>query len=392
MSTYIGLYYPYFHFPGDEWVVFSALYWDKLARIVPRRYPTRRDSQLVKELSQEGGFIFNFEPGYAELQSVTEPFVALIDANRPDLQKHYGLEHAQEWPDNEYTIAVAPEGSNQKLAYVNIGKLDPGLISSLFEHNLATPINPQDYQWIGMHPKLANVYMSALAEVIAERGQASPLAIDVQNYFAVGGLTFERLSQVLLDEADLGSRSATAAEAESVLAMMSIKAVMPKDIRKISAEQIMRIREKRSGEMGKFHQFLKGIVAGLDGLEKIQLNKFLRYHLEVEYDRQIKPSMDELEESLRSLGIDVAHNVFTLDMKVPALLTSLGIAMVNPYWGITSAAALGLGKILADTRKRMRTEIKNSDVAYLWYLQQDLTPANSVQGLLRNLRRLFIGT
>jgi hypothetical protein len=51
MPAHIGLYFPYFHFPNDDWVKVSALYWDKLYRIVPYGYQTKRDSDLVKALS-----------------------------------------------------------------------------------------------------------------------------------------------------------------------------------------------------------------------------------------------------------------------------------------------------------------------------------------------------
>jgi hypothetical protein len=53
MDTYSGLYYPFIHFKDEQWLKLSALYWDKMARIVPAKYPTE-DGATVKELS---GFI-----------------------------------------------------------------------------------------------------------------------------------------------------------------------------------------------------------------------------------------------------------------------------------------------------------------------------------------------
>ena len=35
MAT-IGLYHPFIHFKDDDWLKLSALYWDRMARIVPQ--------------------------------------------------------------------------------------------------------------------------------------------------------------------------------------------------------------------------------------------------------------------------------------------------------------------------------------------------------------------
>ena len=53
MSAQIGLFFPYFHFPSDEWVKVAALYWDKMYRIVPYGYGTLRDTKVVKGLADE---------------------------------------------------------------------------------------------------------------------------------------------------------------------------------------------------------------------------------------------------------------------------------------------------------------------------------------------------
>jgi hypothetical protein len=50
MESYQALYYPYVHFKNDAWVKLSALYWDKLKRIVPEGYPTE-DSATVRGLA-----------------------------------------------------------------------------------------------------------------------------------------------------------------------------------------------------------------------------------------------------------------------------------------------------------------------------------------------------
>ena len=64
-----GLYYPFIHFKDDGWLKLTALYWDKMARIVPSSYRRvgdsrvvlERDSYVTRELA-EIDFIRNLSP------------------------------------------------------------------------------------------------------------------------------------------------------------------------------------------------------------------------------------------------------------------------------------------------------------------------------------------
>src|SRR3989304_1556073 len=143
MTAHIGLYFPYFHFPNDEWLKVSSLYWDKVYRIVPKNYRTDRDTEIVN-------------------------------------------------PN-------APPTVDRRLAHIFHKKFDYELVGMLIKTGLAMHDDSTGHiDWIGMHPKLANVYMAALADMLANRTQTNPLTNEAINYFAVGGFTFERLAQVLL--------------------------------------------------------------------------------------------------------------------------------------------------------------------------------------------------
>ncbi|MFF4398613.1 hypothetical protein [Streptomyces sp. NPDC001480] len=49
----MGLYYPYIHFRGEQWLKLAALYWPRIARVVPDGY-TVRDSRTTAILTQAG--------------------------------------------------------------------------------------------------------------------------------------------------------------------------------------------------------------------------------------------------------------------------------------------------------------------------------------------------
>ena len=231
MSAQIGLYFPYFHFPNDAWVKVAALYWDKMYRIVPHGIATKRDTNVVTQFCKgQAPFIANIQPGefYEDLNEIKLEFLKLIENHTEELLKYYGIKNRNNWPDNSYTKKYAPN-ANPKLAYIYSEKIEDELKRLLLKRKLGTLRSDSgpDYQWIGMHPRLANVYMAALAERLAKRTQSNPVTPDNLNYFSVSGFTFERLSQVLLQHAKIAPGKLTEDEIESRLASIAFRAVMP---------------------------------------------------------------------------------------------------------------------------------------------------------------------
>lgn len=396
MSTHIGLYFPYFHFPNDEWVKLAALYWDKMARIIPDGYAPRRDTDMIKALSKEELFIINETPGGVQELVKTE-FLKLVTDHKKELIRLYRISERSDWPDHYYTVQYAPTGANPKLSYIYLTKIEKELTDVLCSLKLGTLRSDTgaDYQWVGMHPKLANVYMAALAETMAKTRGIHPVAYDTDNYFAVAGFTFERLAQVLLEDAKITSSGPTTQEAESLLATIAIKTIMPKDIGRVSIDKILRIREKRSGELGRFQTFVQDTVSNLPELESVKVNEFVYYHLEAEYKKQIKPQLEDLEEVMKLNGIETVSGILNLEVKMPSLLAGLsaltGVTILNPLLGATATVALGLLKIIADKRKAYKDALDKSDVAYLLHLQEGLTPETSLKGLTSRARQLTFG-
>jgi hypothetical protein len=72
-----GLYYPYVHFREERWLKMAALYWPRLARIVPPGF-TVHDSEIVRRLAEELDFTIDLNPGPA-ISSVAPAFRAALD-------------------------------------------------------------------------------------------------------------------------------------------------------------------------------------------------------------------------------------------------------------------------------------------------------------------------
>lgn len=99
-----ALYYPFIHFKDDSWLKLSALYWDRMARIVPKSYRQRgdgehvleRDSETTRRLADEADFIRNLSPS-----EVTYPvsllFERLLTRHAEELRARYDVRTRHEW-------------------------------------------------------------------------------------------------------------------------------------------------------------------------------------------------------------------------------------------------------------------------------------------------------
>jgi hypothetical protein len=200
MATYVGLYYPFIHFKDEGWLKLTALYWDRMKRIVPTGADLH-DGPEVKTLI-DAGFVENELPDKAA-SAIAPAFRELVAAHGDTLRAQLGVANSATWPDDPYTKLYAPPGSDTKLAYIFGEEMHQDLLQDLHACELTTE-RTGDPRWIGMHPRLANLYMMALAEAMAP-GVAAPLTDETFDHIAISGLTMERLAAALLDQPALAT-------------------------------------------------------------------------------------------------------------------------------------------------------------------------------------------
>src|SRR5919199_3716249 len=228
MTNYQALYYPFIHFKDDRWVKLAALYWDKLGRIVPYDYATE-DSDTVKAL---GSFVTTLRPDWVN-PAFGESFADFITEYAPKLSAKYGLHLRDSWPSlpeaQRPPKPGGPSGNDPRLGYIYYEKLSDDVRDAMLSSGLASTDTRGD-QWIGMHPRLAGVYMTALAEQLSADRGLRPLTDEARDHVAVSGLSTARLAEVLLDDVSLVDASPTDTEVETVLVSIAFEAVVPKDI------------------------------------------------------------------------------------------------------------------------------------------------------------------
>ena len=98
---------------------------------------------------------------------------------------------------------------------------------------------------------------------------------------------------------------------------------------------------------------------------------------------------------MNEIGIETIPLVLNMEFKIPTLLAKGGLltgaTLANPILGGTAAVAMGLLKIVGDKRKAIESTIKESDVAYLMQVRDELTPVGSLEWLNIQSRKLLFG-
>lgn len=388
METYSALYYPFIHFKDDRWVKLAALYWDRLGRIVPQGYTTE-DSDTVRALGQ---FIQTLRPDWVRPQ-FGETFVEFVDQYGDDLRGKYHIDFRTQWgevpPERRPPLAGGPSGTDPRLGYVFYEKMSEEVRKALMNSRIALP-DQSDPRWIGMHPKLALVYMTALADQLAGEQGLYPLTDETVDHLAVSGCTLERLAQALLDDVNLVGNKANAREVETVAASISLQTVLPHDIGQVPIDKILSFRDKYPAERAAFQEGVADFVKPREWLKDVKDPQALSQRLQDEYDKEFKPKVVELRDKLREVGIDAVWGCFNVKTLLPPFVgvaaPALGLTL-NPLAAALAGIAWGLIPVLRDKRKIMKETLRSSPVAYLMRVEEELKPQTLKNWIWRDARK-----
>jgi len=385
VASHFGLYYPFIHFKDEGWLKLTALYWDGMMRIVPTG-ARLRDSDEVKRLV-DAEVVRNVSPTQWA-SSIAPAFRELVATHGDTLNARLGVEGRAEWPDDPYTRLYAPTGSDTKLAYVFDEKIDVGLLSDLFACKLVTT-RTGDPRWIGMHPRLANLYMMSLAEAVARGVGAHPLTDEAFDHIAVSGLTIERLAAALL-EAPALAHAHDDREVEEHMASLALRYVVPASPADLSAAQIVEFRDRFAEERGLFQAEIAKLTAGLAYLNNVTDVREVERHLVNEYEKTLAPRLERLRVGLRRAGIDTVESTigssFALPAGAAALLAAAGMALAQPL-AAAAGIAFGTWTIWRKLGKAREGVLKPSPEAYLYQASQFLTPEGLTSRITADSRR-----
>ncbi len=382
-SPKIGLYYPYIHFRDEEWLRTSLLYWDRMARIVPSGYPPH-DSPTVKRLTDDFDFIDNVNPDYGILDAVGGPFIELIRGRGDELRGRFRLTGTPQGPITVEGIPVHAE--------ILAPKLSDELRNALRESGLtADRADTSGIASFYLHPELANVYMTALAQAMASAAKCQLVSDDARGHVAAGGLTVARLGELLLD---LDRQALGSTEVETQMALFALRIALPKGLKDVPLDKLFALRERHREELNAYQRFVSDLVRSdgpLADLAEIQAPERLHSHLKAYYAKRFAPELKRLRRSFRWLGVDVANSVMSI--RLPEAITlgaSIGAATLQPVF---AGVALGLAvlKVARTARTEARRTVEEAPTAFLMYAGEELTAKDMVNRLLLGGRHALLG-
>jgi hypothetical protein len=411
----LGLYYPFIQFRSDSWLKLAALYWDRIGRIVPPGY-ILQDSDTVRRLQGELGFISNLAPSRRELDSVSTEFLELLTERSLELVDLYGVQGAaltgpgpvgQSWPPPwsnlggplffgpQWRAPVDPSlvrGADPRLSYIYAsGKMTPQLESALIDAGLGVPVRAHGL--IGMHPQLAFVYMHSLADKMASSVMC-PLTDDDFDHVAAG-CAAGRIAAALLDFKTSQEAPDGDAEGPSLeFAMLALRSVIPKDISSLPAQKIIEIRRRHLEELVAFQQAVQTITNSVPEATSVNSEVGAMY-LQALYEKTLEPELRRLKSSLNRSGIDSVFGAMSVKVQAPQLIMSgaaifgIGALHLNPVMMGAGAAVMCLIPRFRRQRAAAQRLRAQSPAAYLLRLEEELTPASLASDMVAKARRLM---
>ncbi|MGI5146851.1 DUF6236 family protein [Plantactinospora sp. CA-294935] len=384
MSTYLGLYYPFIHFRDEAWLKLTSLYWDGMGRIVPAGY-SLRDSGTVREF-KDGGYIRDWRPS-----SQAEPareFREMLDACGERLALRYGVSLSESWPDDPATVnSHAAHFGNPKLAYIFGPKISPELVDDLEVLGLAQRGGRHDPYWIGMHPRLAAMYMTALANAMGNRRKAQPVSDDMYSHVAIGDLSVHEMAETLLADRESDIRPSSPEGAEHLMVGLTLKMVVPSHIDKISPRKLLDFRARYPSERAAFQTQIQDMVATLQA-NSIADPDALRDHLQIQYEKVLQPSLADLKHRLRDARVDTTTGLTNIKVSLPAGTAGLMMLGGAKSLFVAGPIALSVWEIWRGYRQQREALLRERPAtSYLYKLGNDLRPQDLASRITRLGRR-----
>jgi hypothetical protein len=157
-------------------------------------------------LRDELGFLAAADPA-RRTHAVATEFLKLINRDAEALTARYAW--PSEFPAELHEIVGddgdrcwTPDGEIDhralRVEWVHIGKVSPSLVDGLVSTGLGVP--NANRTWIALHPRLGTVYLSALADRVAQASDMAVVTDQPDAYGTLKGWRLDTLARVLLGD------------------------------------------------------------------------------------------------------------------------------------------------------------------------------------------------
>lgn len=370
MPSSFALYYPWLQFRDDNWLKLALLSWDNIARIRPRAVRDG-DSELVRQLRAEAGLIVDITPTADDREAVAKAFYdielrALVDPDDPRWWDLLVRPPGDVDPDRSELVWIfggSPRGRDE-------GKTTFALRRQLVQLGLAID-DPHDDTQLGLRPKMASIYLAALADVVAQHNQLVPVTDDLRTHSAAGAV--DNLASLLGGDLNPGR---TITEGQHAYLHLAVRAVLqPDQLADVPPTTLIAFRQRYAAELTAFREHVATLAPELDKVAQVENLEVAQAHLQALYDTKTRPQLDELRKALRGMGVESSAGVVGVKVDMgPAAGTVLGsLAAPGGPVAIGSAAlAVTVLPYLSSRYTAYRTLKRQSPVAYLLALDRHL--------------------
>ncbi len=369
-----ALYYPFVHFRDKQWIKLAALYWPHIARMVPAGY-IKRDPDIVKALNQELGLVVDVSPATAA-QAVAPIFIEFLEKYGERLRGQFPIH------DN-YVTHMWPAGWIGEPGYALIwgGEISETLVTALVDAGVGAWSRGEGSPWLAVHPHLAKIYMSALADNLCSVNNMFAIT-DTESAHTIGGpWTVERIADVVLrNVGTVASTPEPATRAHTVmtdrLIILAIQSIFPRNIDAIPIDRIIRVRRQAGPLLDDFRRYMAEQAVEFADLSESTDPQLLKVRLRDKTDSAVRRKMVDLKKQLRSVGIDTARNIVSVRTVLPGAtgLIASEVAHMPPLIVAGAASAVGVANIIKNAGSQRSALVKASPVGYLYLLNRALLP------------------
>lgn len=382
----LAIYYPYIHVQDDTWLKAAALYWPNIGRIVPEGYPVQ-ESSVAEVLNGELGLMINVRPEWYGEQ-VGVDFLEFVESHVRDLRERFP-------PVPPRTIRDAPfhripgTPARHLVEWVDLDNKGMYVAErTLVEAGLAVTADDEGgRRWLGMHPRLAAVFLTALAQRVADANQAKLVTDQPESLGDMEGWTTEAIAGELLDSPTCGAPRRYSAETVAAMyAVLAVQTVVPASLENVPVEKIVAARKTLHAEFDEFRAHLDSLTDEFMRLAQTDDPAILGARLEALADRHVRLPLADLRRGLRSVGLQPVQATMGIkSLKVPVLPAAAAATFAIPD---TAAQAGLLGVLILSSVVQARTaaqQLRSSAAGYLLGLHRHVHPRSIADRvLLRN--------
>ena len=374
-ERFSALYFPYINIRDENWLKISLLLWKSIHRIVPHDYPKERIYRNVSSISNNPGIIESIDPGqYSHI--IEDRFIDFIESNIQDLDRfrldadiirntnsHRSIRHRF----SESGLGRQIPG----ISFIYSEKMGHRLQEVLLDNDLGVIAGDEDYhymRWVGVDRKIAALYMTFLANTISQDQRLNPIT-DSGPHLAAIGDDFNSAAKILLSsETEVDKRLGRSNIYDDAI-LLSIKRYIPQDISRISLEEIIEFRKKRSKELSSFRKYIMDRIidfeTGKSNISSSALQSWMKEEIFVDLDDKVA----EIDEVYRDLGQELIPNILNIKVTAPTIVSAMvSHATQSPTLAATGFA-ISLIPTIAAARKSAQQTLKGNPASFLYNLR-----------------------